>query len=371
MKALVVEDPTLVNTRNENGKTVLHYAAQGGHADLVAVLIQAGASVDSANSAGETPLHYASAMGHEEVVRVLLDHHASAVVVDSGSNTPWLGQEPPGMEPELFLPEVLSQGERGACTGFLNNGTVFVFKQLSPETDWKFEPVYFVELKDGRWTDPVVAPFSDLFPYNFTVAPDGKALYFASLRSAEDHGVILPKADVWKVEKTADGWSEPETFGAPVNSEGHFENYPSITSDGTLYFMSWRDEGLGKDDIYRLQLVDGEYIELENIGGPVNTEHSEVDPFIGADESYLIFCSKTLGGFGGYDLYISFRTQDGSWTSPVNMGEGINSAEAEFRPLVTPDGKYFFFTSDRSGVGESYWVDAGIIHSLRRLQPVS
>ncbi len=45
------------------------------------------------------------------------------------------------MEPEVFLPEVLSQGERGVCSGFLDNGTVFVFKQLSPNRDWKFEPV--------------------------------------------------------------------------------------------------------------------------------------------------------------------------------------------------------------------------------------
>jgi cyclase len=96
---------------------------------------------------------------------------------------PWLGQEPPGMQPEVFLPEVMSHGERGVCSGFLDNGTVFVFKQLSPKTDWKFEPVYFIEFENGKWTDPVVAPFSDLFPYNFTVAPDGKALYFASLNT--------------------------------------------------------------------------------------------------------------------------------------------------------------------------------------------
>jgi len=277
----------------------------------------------------------------------------------------YLGLAPPGMTPEVFSPDVLSQGESGACSGFLNNGTVFVFKQLTPELDWKFEPVYVIELENGRWTEPVVAPFSDLYPYNFTVAPDGKTLYFTSVRSAEDHGVILRQADVWKVEKTDEGWSEPTTFGAPVNTTEYFENYPAITADGTLYFMSYRDDGMGKDDIYRLPLVNGHYVERENIGARVNTENSEVDPFISADESYLIYCSRTLEGFGGYDLYISFRMPDGSWTEPVNMGEGINSAAAEFRPSVTPDGEYFFFTSDRSGVGAIYWVDAGIIRSLR------
>jgi glyoxylase-like metal-dependent hydrolase (beta-lactamase superfamily II) len=88
MKAMVAEDPSLVVVPSENGKTVLHYAAQGGHTELVAFLIEAGAKINSANDAGETPLHYAAAMGHEDVVRVLLEHGASAVAVDSSSNTP-------------------------------------------------------------------------------------------------------------------------------------------------------------------------------------------------------------------------------------------------------------------------------------------
>ena len=281
------------------------------------------------------------------------------------SQSAYLGLVPPGLKAEVFLPDILADVERGTCSGFMFNGNVFIFKLLSPGRDWKYEPLYFTEFRNGSWTEPEVTPFSDLFPYNFTVAPDDKTLYFTSLRSAEDHEVILKQADVWKVEKTADGWTEPETFGPPVNSIDNFENYPSITADHTLYFMSYRDDGLGKDDIYRLELVDGEYQELENIGAPVNTIHAEVDPFISADESYLIFCSEKPGGFGGFDLYISFRKPDGTWTEPMNMGESINSAGAEFRPSVSPDQKYFFFTSDRSGVGEIFWISTDIIQSLK------
>ncbi len=204
-----------------------------------------------------------------------------------------------------------------------------------------------------------------MFPYNFTVAPDDKTLYFTSLRSAEDHEVILKQADVWKVEKTADGWTEPETFGPPVNSIDNFENYPSITADHTLYFMSYRDDGLGKDDIYRLELVDGEYQELENIGAPVNTIHAEVDPFISADESYLIFCSEKPGGFGGFDLYISFRKPDGTWTDPKNMGEKINSEGYDFAPILSQDSQYLFFTKNVNGNGDIYWVSSKIIDSFR------
>ena len=86
------------------------------------------------------------------------------------------------------------------------------------------------------------------------------------------------------------------------------------------------------------------------------------------DESYLIVCLTTEDGFGEYDLYISFRTEDSSWTPPLNMGEGVNSPSYEFRPYVTPDGRFFFFTSSRpDGPGDVdiYWMDAGIIDTLR------
>jgi Tol biopolymer transport system component len=91
----------------------------------------------------------------------------------------------------------------------------------------------------------------------------------------------------------------------------------------------------------------------------------ESDPCIAPDESYLIYCSKTLDGFGGYDLYITFRIPNGSWTEPINMGEGINSSGFDWIPFITSDGKYFFFNSDRSGNGDVYWVDTKIIETLK------
>ena len=69
-----------------------------------------------------------------------------------------------------------------------------------------------------------------------------------------------------------------------------------------------------------------------------------------------------------WDLYISFRKKDDSWTVPENMGKAVNTSSSELRPYVTPDGKYLFFTSDRpnsKGIGNIYWVDAKIIEELR------
>lgn len=107
------------------------------------------------------------------------------------------------------------------------------------------------------------------------------------------------------------------------------------------------------------------YSKVENLSEPINTVHHEVDPYIAPDESYIIFCSNRPGGFGKEDMYVSYKKDDGSWTAPVNMGDKVNSPFQEYIPYVTPDGKYFFFTSDKSGSRDIYWMDSEIIKELK------
>src|SRR5205085_1365864 len=127
--------------------------------------------------------------------------------------------------------------------------------------------------------------------------------------------------------------------------------------DGTMYFASTRPFGEGSTDIWRSRLVNGKYSEPENLGEPVNTGAPESYPFIAADESYLIFTSyarpdEIFGNGHRYvrgDLYITFRKSD-KWTEPRHLDPPINTGGFEGCPTVSPDGKYFFFTSERSFV---------------------
>ena len=282
---------------------------------------------------------------------------------------PYLGQSPPGMTAELFAPEIFPEGEGQGCSGFLNEGTVFVFGSMRPHSDWRIRPVYVSELINGLWTKPRIAPFSKYSPYNFTVGPDDRTIYFTTLKSPDlTTRMFLEEANIWAVKLEMDGWTEPVMLGRSINTEQYYENYPAVTNDGTIYYMSRREDGVGRTDVYRSRNIDGKYSEAENVGNPINTEESDQDPFIAPDESYLIVCQKKEKGFGEYDLYVYFQKQDGSWTEPVNMGEGVNSSSYEFRPYVTPDGKYLFFTSNRPQEGQRgniYWVDAKIIEELK------
>jgi hypothetical protein len=54
-------------------------------------------------------------------------------------------------------------------------------------------------------------------------------------------------------------------------------------------------------------------------------------------------------GLGGFDLYLSYN-QNGVWTKPLNLGNKINSSGNEYSPTISPDGKYFFWTSTRTTI---------------------
>jgi len=70
-----------------------------------------------------------------------------------------------------------------------------------------------------------------------------------------------------------------------------------------------------------------------------------------------------------------FKDSEGNWTKAINMGKTINTKDCESFPYVTPDGKYFFFNSNRISkinstvpshfYGNIFWVKADIIHQLK------
>jgi ribosomal protein L24E len=180
--------------------------------------------------------------------------------------------------------------------------------------------------------------------------------------------MLMEEANIWAVKLEMNGWTEPVMLGRSINTEKYYENYPAVTNDGTIYYMSRREVGVGGTDVWRSKNDDGRYAEAENVGPPVNSKTGDGDPFVAPDESYLIICQQKEQGFGKYDLHIYFKKSDDTWTNPINMGENVNSSEYEFRPYVTPDGKYLFFTSNRpkeGNTGNIYWIDARIIDDLK------
>ena len=269
----------------------------------------------------------------------------------------YLGQKPPGLSPEIFARGIVSTAQGEFNAAFSPDGREFYF---SVNESGGRETMKFMTMENNRWTPPQPVPFvspqNDCDPiFSF----DGSRLYFISTRPKKDK-IGSKDWDIWFVERSDTGWSEPINIGPPVNSDLD-EYYVSLTKDGTIYFASNRAGGLGSFDIYRSRLVDRHCAKPENLGAAINTKYLEHDPFIAPDESYILFTSVDRpGGFGTGDLYISSRREDGTWDKSKNLGKTFNTSGYDFCPIVSPDGKYFFFTRR----GDIFWVS---IEAIRKL----
>ncbi|MEW6410947.1 MAG: hypothetical protein AB1483_00580 [Candidatus Zixiibacteriota bacterium] len=273
---------------------------------------------------------------------------------------PYLGQEPPGIEPALFAEGIIAVDDIEHCfPTFNSDGTEVFWMTIKRGSRPK---IMHMEMRDGVWTAPGIAPFSGEFSDQAPVySLDGNRLYFASNRPGGFGG-----SDIWYVEKTDSGWTEPVNLGSPPNSEDG-ETQPTFTNGGSVYFVGKMDSVQWERGIYRSRLIDGKYAEREALLYPINTEYADAYPFIAPDESYLIFASTRPGGNSvETDLYISFINDDGTFGEPQHMDESINNGKSVGFPYVTLDGKYLFFGRFiDSGTDAFFWVDGKVIDKYR------
>jgi Tol biopolymer transport system component len=274
---------------------------------------------------------------------------------------PYLGQPEPGSTPEVFAPGIISTPAPEGASWFSADGRLFLFARARSALDG----ILLMEQVAGVWSAPRLAPFSaGGHDWDFVLAPDDTTVFVASGRPPAPGAAVPRDHSIWVSNRIAKGWSSAERLPAPVNT-GQHDSYPSVATDGTLYFFSRRDGGLGYGDIYVSRPADGVYTRVENLGAPINSPFHEVDPFIAPDQSYLLFCSDRPGGHGKDDMYVVFARGGGGWTAPVNLGEAVNSPHQEYIPSVSRDGRFFFFTSNRTGQRDIYWMEASVIERLR------
>jgi Tol biopolymer transport system component len=256
----------------------------------------------------------------------------------------YLGQATPSDSAAIFAEKFISTQFNERDMSFSPDGNEFFYSLKGPS----FHSLIHLVRKDGVWQKPEVVTFSgsysDIEP---CFSPDGTKLFFVSTRPISGNGE--PKDyDIWYVEKNNEIWENPTNIGLPVNTEAN-EFYPSFTKDGTLYFCAKYENGIGGEDLYSSEFKDGKYLTPVNLGDSVNSTRDEFNAFVSPNGDYIMFTSMGWGtGLGGGDLWISFRKENSNWTKPKNMGSKVNSPFFEYCPSVTPDGRYLFFTSNRS-----------------------
>ncbi|MCP4415991.1 MAG: hypothetical protein GY805_05170 [Chloroflexi bacterium] len=271
----------------------------------------------------------------------------------------YLGQEPPGDIPQIFAPDIVSKPDH-----FEHSSVYFTpdLNQIFWISDYNSNPdnreLFYVTHENGEWTDPQTATFSEHFAAaSISFSPDGNRLYFSSARPLTTGGEAKQESDIWFVDRIDDGWSEPVHMGSGLNSDNE-EQLGIVLENGTIYYHDFYN-------IYRSEMIDGEYQQPEKFSYPINTDEMDLEPYVPDDESYILFSSTRSGGYGGADIYISYKKRDGNWGELINLGGNINSRGNDRMPIISPDGKYLFFFRVLSNASSVYWVDAQIIEELR------
>lgn len=276
----------------------------------------------------------------------------------SGQSWQYLGQTPPDSTPIRFgTPAYLanSQWFWHGTPVFSPDGTEMFFVKYLVAVH-KTE-IWFSSYVNGAWTTPQKASFSGgtYSDNNPRFSQHKDTLLFESGR---------PSSMIYRVTRSNGVWSAPRSLNLTIPAGKFLGLQFSIAKNGNIYAELDNSQG-SNSDIYCWQLVNGQY---QSAVKQTALCSSSLDgfPAVDANERFIMFSSNRSGGYGSFDLYMSWRNQDQSWSPPVNMGTGFNTSNDEPWSDFSPEGSYFFFTAVRQGDSgfTPYWVNAQVIYDL-------
>jgi outer membrane protein OmpA-like peptidoglycan-associated protein/tetratricopeptide (TPR) repeat protein len=211
-----------------------------------------------------------------------------------------------------------------------------------------YEDIYMAKKSKGVWQTPIRIDSkinSDSHDACLYITPDGSSMiiYRTSLENNNEGGI-------YQTHLKGSKWSEPALMIAEVNSD-YWETDANISADGnTLFYTSDKPGGQGGRDIWQMKkLPTGEWAKVQNLGAMINTSNDEEGPYLHPDGKTLYFSSKGHKTMGGFDVCMANLNEDGTWSTPVNLGYPINTPGDDVFYFPTNDGKRAYFSSFREG----------------------
>lgn len=265
----------------------------------------------------------------------------------------YLAQDRPEERPRIFAPDIISgRGLVHSCPAISKDGKQILWMTLPPT-------VMEVHYDHGNWSDPApYAPLKDIAALRPGFGPKN-ILYFSSAQLPDGFGSL----DIWRLNSKGD----IVNVGSPVNTR-FIETAQSFDGHGDIYYTSHIQGKRWDRGIVVSKFRNGAYQAPQPLPGMINVPDPEtIDylPFIAPDGSFLLFCSNRHDPENeSCRIYVSFSDERKQWGEPLNLSEFLFFDRDSRDPLISPDGKYLFFSS-----GENmYWVKATVIDKIRKLK---
>ncbi|MDO5971502.1 OmpA family protein [Flavivirga aquimarina] len=185
-----------------------------------------------------------------------------------------------------------------------------------------------------------------------TITKDGKTIYFSrnnfnkNVLGKDEEGMTNLK--IYKASLIEGAWTNIEEL--PFNSDAFSNGHPALNKDETkLYFASNMPGGFGGTDIYHVEInSNGSFGSPQNLGNVINTDKNERFPFINS-EGVLFFASDGHPGLGLLDIFGTVLDKNNNIISVLNLGVPVNSSKDDFSFFMNEDGLSGYFASNRNG----------------------
>jgi hypothetical protein len=235
---------------------------------------------------------------------------------------------------------------------FYRDGIVFLFqtkseaKMLESHTSFGATEAYYGVQKDTSVSNHIL--FSQSYSWTvpceaMTFNSDYSIMYYTKRPSNKEPEKIFQAryqlAKNGKQEWISD--SKPLSFCTDKSIYSH----PALSTDGEkMVFTSNKSESIGGLDLFISYKEANGWSSPINLGNLINTRGNELSPFLDQDNN-LFFSSDGIEGFGGYDIYFC-RYNGRGWEKPANLTKIINTQDDELAfTLSRLDGKSAFYTT--------------------------